>query len=124
MQGYYRRLVPRIEASLRAAYGHVVGGAARRRWEPYDVQIVVVDGTDGVERNGLLTPQPHQPGAQQLLERGKQEGFVLRAPPPSGSAYEVAMFISCARAPRSSERKLASFGLGGRVSCGNSDQEN
>jgi hypothetical protein len=99
MQGYYRRLVPRIEASLRAAYA-TSWEELQTALEPYDVDVVL---TAPMVWNETSYYAPFDRLVQQLLQRGKHEGFVLRAPPErvlfrSGDVYR-------ARAPRSSERK-------------------
>ena len=119
MQGYYRRLVPRIEASLRAAYA-TSWDELETALEPYDVDVVLTAPIVW-NKDGLLRPIRQ---ARAAATRARQTQRLRFAGAATGADSVQKWRCLCrARTPRSSERKLA-FGLGGRVSCGNSDQEN
>ena len=77
MQGYYRRLVPRIEASLRAAYA-TSWDELETALAPYDVDVMLTAPMVW-KKTGYYAPFDKL--AQQLLERGRHNGFVLQAPP-------------------------------------------
>ncbi len=91
MQGYYDRLKPRIEASLRATYA--------TSWEDFDAQlqpfgvdVFLVTPADW-DRTGYFAPWDEL--AERLLARGRKKGFVLAHPPAgrvlfrSGEVYVV-----------------------------------
>ena len=101
MQGYYRQLVPRIESSLRAAYAS--------SWDELEASLaqyhvgVMLTAPVVWKKTGYYAPFDEL--TQMLLERGKQNGFVLRAPPPerilfrSGDVYAVRVDSGCQRGP-------------------------
>jgi len=89
MQGYYRRLVPRIEASLRAAYASS-WDEVESALDPYHVNVMLTAPRVWTETTYY---PPFDKLARGLIERGKLEGFVLQNPPPdrilfrSGDVY-------------------------------------
>jgi hypothetical protein len=78
MLGYYRRLTPRIEASLRAAYA-TSWDELESTLAPYDVDVILT-GPLVWQKSDYYAPFDTLTKA--LIDRGKREGFVLRAPPP------------------------------------------
>lgn len=77
MEGYYRVMKPRVEASLRAAYA--------TRIEEMDSQLstlgvdVMLTGPSVWEKSGYFAPFDEL--VRELLERGRLEGFALQNPP-------------------------------------------
>jgi hypothetical protein len=97
MQGYYRRLVPRIESSLQAAYA-TSWDQLEASLAPYDVAVMLTAPTVW-KKTGYYAPFDKL--ARQLLTRGRHDGFVLRVPPPdrilfrSGDVYVLRVGDSC-----------------------------
>jgi hypothetical protein len=91
MQGYYARVVPRIEASLRAAYA-TSWDELQAALASYEVDIMLT-APSVWEKSGYYAPFDGL--AHALIDRGRQKGFVLRSPPPdrvlfrSGDVYVV-----------------------------------
>jgi hypothetical protein len=91
MQGYYARMVPRIEASLRAAYA-TSWDELQAALAPYEVDVMLT-APSVWEKSGYYAPFDGL--AHALIERGRHEGFVMRSPPPdrvlfrSGDVYVV-----------------------------------
>ncbi len=101
MQGYYRRLVPRIESSLQAAYASS-WDQLEASLAPYDVSVMLTAPMVW-KKTGYYAPFDEL--ARQLLTRGLHDGFVLHAPPPdrilfrSGDVYVLRVGGSCQRGP-------------------------
>jgi hypothetical protein len=91
MENYYKVMKPRVEASLRAAYATRIEDMDREL-EPFGVDVMLT-GPSVWEETGYF--EPFDALAKGLRERGAQEGFVLKAPPPdrilfrSGEYYVV-----------------------------------
>jgi hypothetical protein len=84
MQGYYQALVPRIEASLRAAYAtdwQELDGLL----EPFGVGVVLTHPSVW-ESEGY--PPPFEELATELMQPGRKEAFVLRNPPPERILFQ------------------------------------
>lgn len=93
MKGYYDRVKPRVEASLRAAYA-VDFDDIDREMAPYGVS-VFLSGPSVWNSTGYL--QPFNEDVHRLLEHGRKVGFALQQPPSdrilfrSGEYYVVAV---------------------------------
>jgi len=89
--GYYARLKPRIQASLRAAYAS--------DWQEFDAALVPFGATVAVSGPEVWAEDSYYPPfdglVRELRRRGAQRGFVLRRPDPdrvlfrSGEYYVV-----------------------------------
>jgi hypothetical protein len=92
MEGYYRIVKPRVEASLRAAYATDLS-ALDEQMAPYGVNVFLT-GPSVWRETGYHEPY-NTDLVQDLLERGRQQGFALRMPPAdrvlfrSGEYYVV-----------------------------------
>jgi hypothetical protein len=91
MRGYYERVVPRIDASLRAAYA-TSWDELQAALAPYDVDVMLT-APSVWEKSTYYAP--FDALARALIERGRREGFVMQSPPPdrvlfrSGDVYVV-----------------------------------
>jgi hypothetical protein len=77
MKGYYAVMKPRVEASLRAAYATRIEDVDAAL-APFGVDVMLT-GPSVWEKTGYFAPFDDL--AQDLLERGRREGFVLQHPP-------------------------------------------
>ena len=76
--GYYERLVPRIEASLEAAYATSWDGVDAAL-EPYGADIIVVRACVYEQHDPYYAP--FQALTRKLWDRGQGKGFILAEPP-------------------------------------------
>lgn len=77
LAGYYKIVKPRVEASLRAAYATDIA-AMDSALASYSVDVFVV-GPAAWSATRYL--EPYNGMVQQLLDRGRSEGFALQHPP-------------------------------------------
>ncbi len=84
MQGYYAIMKPRVEASLRAAYATRIEDIDEAL-APFGVDVMLT-GPSIWEKTGYLAPFDGL--MQELLERGRREGFVLQDPPRDRILYQ------------------------------------
>ncbi len=101
MLGYYRQLVPRIEASLRAAYATSLQDMDAALL-PYGVNVMITDASVWTRPDYF---KPFDQLTRKLRARGEQLGFVLRSPPAervlfhSGDVYVIKVGSDAAAVP-------------------------
>ena len=78
MAGYYDRMTPRLQASLRAAFATSIE-EMDEVLEPYGVDVMLT-GPQAWSRDRYF--EPYDRLYRALLVRGKRDGFALKSPPP------------------------------------------
>ncbi len=101
MLGYYRQLVPRLEASLRAAYATNLQ-EMDAALAPYGADVMLTNASVWTKPDYF---KPFDKLAHELRERGDRLGYVLRSPPlervvfRSGDVYVIRVGSNVSTAP-------------------------